>query len=167
MNASKALRPVLKMFRFDKKRDLTFGAPRVETAYVFAHGFIFGDVGIYGAPVAVLPGYEQVSNPDQSRRTAAPVSIRLAAKSGAFVTGRLIELTVDELARLDSLIERCQEDYHRFQAEVILPSNGHKTLAWVFQKVSDARLPEQVTSAHKGLIPDGHGALRSTELAAA
>lgn len=167
MKAPKALRPVFQLFRFDKKRDLTFGAPKVETAYVFAHGFIFGDVGIYGAPVAVLPGYEQVSNPDQSRRTATPVSIRLAQKPGAFVTGRLIELTVDELARLDSLVERCPADYHRFQAEVTLPSNGHKTLAWVFQRLDHARLPEQVTSANKSLIPDGHAALRSTELAAA
>jgi hypothetical protein len=149
----KALRPVLNLFRFDKQRDLTFGAPKVQTCYVLAYGQILGDVGIYGAPVAVLHGYEVVQPTNQSRRDASLASIKASPRGSAkFVTGRLIELTLEELARLDSLTEHSPEDYHRFQAEVILPGNGHSTLAWVFQRTADASLVDRGTSVNLALV---------------
>lgn len=139
-----SLRRAKSAFRFDSNRDDLMPKTAL-TAWVFTtvspvtqQGF---DVGVYGSPVAVLTGYQATCDLHSKNR-----SVRAAEGPAAFVLGRLVEVTMEELARLDQVAERAG-DYHRFLAEVTTASNGYKFSAWVFQERSDAGSVELFTSA--------------------
>lgn len=132
------LRRAKTRFRFDKKRD--DHAMPFDTAYVFATRSPIldgGDCGVFGCPVGVLVGYS---------RTVDSEGVQSVVPSSEFVSGRCIEVTQDELARLDAVAE-LTSDSHRFLAEIKLPQAGHTIQAWVYQALSDATPAELATSA--------------------
>jgi gamma-glutamylcyclotransferase (GGCT)/AIG2-like uncharacterized protein YtfP len=123
-------RQLNKLFRFDESRNAS-----QKTCYVFAHGYK-GDSGVFGAPAAALLGFEKTQ--------ACPSSV--AEKDSALVVGRLLELSEEELARLDAVAER-QGDYHRFRTTIIIPLAGFEVEAWCYQLRSDSTPLTELTSA--------------------
>lgn len=145
--APQSLRRSKRYFRFDKNRD--DHNLKGETAYVFTTQSPMldgGDIGVYGAPCGVLMGYA----PSQDGNGARSVVLRENSR----VMGRLVEVTMEELAHLDTVAEHSGSDLHRFKADVILPQAGVTVQAWVFQRLSDATEVEFNTSAAAKDEPD-------------
>lgn len=131
-----SLRRAKAAFRFDEGRD-DLDTSGVRTTYVFAPivptenspAAVGGhSIGLFGAPVAVLDGFLLLTAEDSRLRSV----VRPKTASAAFVMGRIGEVTMSELARLDRVAELCG-DYHRFLTEVTMPSNGYVVEAWVYQ----------------------------------
>lgn len=116
----------------------------VKTVWVFATRSPVLDAnngtncGLFGAPVGVLHGYQRTTDANGIH------SVKLASDS--FVTGRLCEVTEEELARLDQVSEECASQ-HRFLAEIKGPMGGFIFAAWVFQDIADMTPVEAATSA--------------------
>lgn len=138
VHPSYSLRRAKAAFRFDKGRD--DHDLRGETARVFTTQSPLlrekDDVGVYGAPVAALVGY--TLDTEGGTHSVIPGS--------GYILGRVVEVTLAELARLDQVAERGGA-YHRFLATVKGPPTGHEFSVWVFQKIEHAGSVELSTSA--------------------
>ena len=130
-------------FKFDANRD-DLSTPSAPTVRVFTtsspllHG---GDCGVYGAPIVTLTGYVKVEGASSKLN-----SVQRLDGLGGYIVGRAVELTVDELARLDQFAE-ATGDYHRFRAVARGPRSGQDFTVWVYQLLEDAGPVELQDSA--------------------
>lgn len=131
------LRRAASAFRLSPNRDdhnPGFDTVRVFIPSPLMHG---GNIGIFGGAPVVLKGYRaQLVNGLTS----------IIRDNDALVVGRMVELHLEELGRLDTVTERAG-GWHRFLAEVIGPSSGTAFSAWVYQQLGHAGEDELETSA--------------------
>lgn len=134
-----SLRRAKTRFKFDKERD--DHAIRFDTMKVFApSNILYGvdNIGVFGSPVVVLRGYAMVK--DEFGNNS------VVASADQHIVGRCVELSPDEVARMDDVAEQVG-DYHRFLADVVMPQTGYEVKAWVYQARSHATPVEIQTSA--------------------
>ncbi len=135
-------RRAARRFRFDKNRD-DLAHPGTTTAFVFTTSSPLLDsanCGVYGAPVVSLIGYGRVEG------AVGLNSVRRVDGLGGYMVGRAVELTLDELARLDEVAE-LSGNYHRFLTKAKGPATGMEFDVWVYQLLDDAGPEELATSA--------------------
>lgn len=128
-------------FRFDQDRD--DHTDRVKTCRVLTTSSLLmhgGDCGVFGSPLVVLTGYGLVEGTNKLN------SVRRVDGLRGFISGRAVELTMEELARLDQFAELTGE-YHRFLAKAKGPQGGTEFDVWVYQLLSDAGPVELAASA--------------------
>lgn len=128
-------------FQLDRSRDDHVPAGKTVRVFTTSSPLLDGaDCGVYGSPVVVLRGYETVKGSN------ALNSVRQLDGIGGFIVGRAVELSADELARMDAYAERVG-DYHRFLAMARGPKTGADFEVWVYQLRSDASPVELMASA--------------------
>jgi hypothetical protein len=128
-------------FRFDKNRDDLLS--RVQTVRVFTTSSPLldsADPGVFGCPVVSLSGYVKVEGANKLN------SVRRMDGAGGFIVGRAVEVSRDELARLDAFAE-LTGNYHRFLTRARGPQTGMDFDVWVYQLLEDAGPAELALSA--------------------
>lgn len=137
-----SLRRAKRAFHFDANRDDHCLSGQTARVFTTASPLLRekDDVGVYGAPVAALVGYRLLID-SEGLHSVVP-----ADGPQGFILGRVVEVTMTELARLDQAAELAG-DYHRFLATVKGPSTGHTFEVWVYQHREHAGIVELNASA--------------------